>query len=178
MKILSSKIGKVAVLSALAAIQMGSRIAHASSEIVLNDVFVSVSCDSKRTYPEHTSAIATVFAQGEEMYDFVELTNARVARDFWDASIKLDWKPLAYGELDYSSTRVNRFKPETSHAKMGAYGFKFESDLQNFIPGSNRVFWKMRPVVSDGRESGSLKCFEQVRQFVLVDLIAKEMRGQ
>ncbi len=180
MKILSSKIGKVAVLSALAAVQMGSGNASAAQDPVIKDIYVSVSCDSARTYPKYLSAIATVPGVREELPKFIEMQNVRITRDFWDAQLKIDWSPLANTESyvgpDYLSAR---FIPGGTYAKKGGHGFLFDRDRKNASAAdSKREFFEMRPIVSDGRESGSVKCFEKVRQFELTDLLAKEMRGQ
>ena len=178
MKILSSKIGKVAVLGALIASQMGGTLALASEEPAIKDVFVGVSCDATRTYPKYTSAIATVEGSTSDLPNFKEMVDARISRDFWDSNLKIEWIDLAKGTGNIGPDYVSaHFYKNTQHAKMGAYAFKF--DIVRTIPAeSNRQFYEMRPFLKDGRESGSVKCFEKVRLFELVDLIAKEMRGQ
>ena len=147
---------------------------------VVKEVFVTVSCDSARTYPKLISAIASIEPYQGDVAEFAELDDVRVSRDFWDSQIRADWSRLAKVEFGQdASIKFAIFNADTLHAKKGAYGFTFASDFTNFpADGSKREFYQMRPIVKGGREAGSVKCFEKVRQFELMDLLAKEMRGQ
>lgn len=180
MKILSSKIGKVAVLGALAALQMGSVSAQAESEPVVKEVFVTVSCESARAYPKFISAIASIEPYQGDIAEFAEMDDVHVSRDFWESQIRVEWSRLAKVEFGQGSDIVAAlFNANTLHAKKGAYGFTFARDYTTPpAAGSKREFYQMRPILKGGREAGSVKCFEKVRQFELMDLLAKELRDQ